>query len=420
MRYRTTPALWRRHWIPPLALLYAQLAHGFSWLLLLWIAWSGNLASALYGFAWIHTIALAWITMAALAILIHALPNFIDVEWRGESAARWSIAGYGAGVALLIFGFLGNSNLLPAAGTLVLASLLVYLTVAFATMGSAMRGERVQRAVARAFGGTFVFLLATAVIGSGLAWMLSGHAVPAFLFRLPAAHANLGTLGWLSLLIFGVSMRTLRPITGQVSNYRWIHIVAGSLSVIGVPLLAAGTATNLSSLEYAGAALFALAVLAYAFDTLDRVRRATNPHRPPQAFIVAGVLWFLIALAIGAGVLLGKPWQQTYGFVLLIGWVGQFVNAHLYHIGIRLLATVYRGEEDETRPQELLETRLSWYSFFAFQVAIAAVAYALLKNDPSLVARGAIFGITAWIAMVVNVLAARTRAKILPKTIVLR
>jgi predicted membrane channel-forming protein YqfA (hemolysin III family) len=283
-----------------------------------------------------------------------------------------------------------------------------------------MRGERVERAVARAFGGTFVFLLVTAVIGFGLAWMLSGHTVPAVVFALPAAHANLGTLGWLSLLIFGVSMRTLRPITGEVTNFRWMHIVVGSLAVLGVPILAAGVASNVATLTWIGAVLFVVAALGYAFDTLDRVRRARNPHRPPQAFVVAGVLWFLASLALGAGVLLGKPWQQAYGFLLLMGWVGQFVNAHLYHIGIRLLATVYRGEEDETRPQELLEARLSWYSFFAFQIAIAAVAVALVRDDASLVARGAIFGITGWIAMIANVLAARTRAKILPKTIILR
>jgi hypothetical protein len=72
---------------------------------------------------------------------------------------------------------------------------------------------------------------------------------------------------------------------------------------------------------------------------------------------------------------------------------------------------VYRGEDDETRPQELLEARLSWYSFIAFQLAIAGVSVALIESNDALVARGAIFGITAWIAMVANILAARIRAK---------
>ena len=401
----------RRHWIPPAALVYAQLAHGFSWLLILWIAWNGNLSGGLYGFAWIHAIALGWVSMAALAILMHAMPNFVDVQWRGETPARWSLAGYGIGVALLLYGFLAQPRILPAAGALVLASLLVYLACAFATLAGAFSGERVQRAVARAFSGTFAFLLATAIVGFGLAWMLGGRGFPAWLAALPPAHGSLGTLGWLALLIFGVSMRTLRPITGGGTRFRWVHIVVGSRSALGGPLLAAGTAAGLTVLSWSGGALFALAALAFAFDTLDVVLRAKNPHRPPQAFVVASVLWFLFALFLGGCVLAGKPLGQAYIFVLLLGFVGQFVNAHLYHIGIRLIATVYRGEDDETRPQELLETRLSWYSFFAFQIAIAVIVVAFLNGSNALAARGAIFGVTGWIAMLANILAARARAK---------
>lgn len=381
----------RRDWIPPAALIYAQIAHGFSWLLIFWAAWSGNLANPLYGFAWIHTVALAWVTMAALAILRYALPNFIGVPWRGETAARWSIVAYGAGVPLLIGAFLRDPVVLPFAGALVLAALAVYLGTGFATIASAMRGERVARAVARAFGGTFVFLLATAVIGFGLTLNL--------VTTLPAAHADLGTLGWLALLIFGVSMRTIRGITGEMTRFRWMHIAVGSLSVLGVPLLAAGVALHITALAWIGGALFGVAAVGYAFDTLDIVRRSSNPHRPPQAFIVAGILWFLIALAIGAGVLAGRPWQQTYGFVLLMGFVGQYVNAHMYAM----------------QPQDVLETRLSWYSFFAIQIAIAVIAAALLNESAGLAARGALFGAVGWIAMVANVLAARGRAKISPK-----
>ena len=93
----------RKHWIPPAALVYAHLAHGFSWVLLLWAAWSQSV-HGYTGFAWIHTIALGWVTMSAFAILIHAMPNFVDVEWQGEKVARWSLVAYGAGVALLLCG----------------------------------------------------------------------------------------------------------------------------------------------------------------------------------------------------------------------------------------------------------------------------------------------------------------------------
>ena len=354
--------------------------------------------------------------MSALAILLHALPNFVDAEWRGETIARWSLVAYGIGVALLLYGFLGDPRALGPAGDLLLAAIVVYVGTAFVTLAVAMRGERVQRAVARAFAGTFLFLLATVVIGYGLAGMLAGRGV-LWAASLPSAHAALGTLGWLSLLVFGVSMRTLRPIAGQATRFRWMHIVVGSLSLLGVPLLAAGLGSRHPQLAWIGGALFAIAALGYAVDTFDVLRRATVTHRPPQAFVVASVIWFLTALAIGGGVLAGAPWQGAYIFLLLIGWIGQMVVAHFHHIGVRLIATVYRGEEDETRPEALLESRLSWLAFAGFQIAIALAAVGLLRDELGLIARAGVFGFAAWIAMTANILAARARAKVQPKTI---
>jgi hypothetical protein len=385
-------------WIPPLALVFSQLAHGVSWALIFWAAGSGNFDTPFAQFAWIHTVALAWITVAALAILLHALPNFIDVEWfGGRLFPRVCIGVFAVGVALLVYSFLNAPPMLGPAASFLFAGLLGYLVTAFGTVARGMRGERVERAVSRAFGFTFLFLLATAAIGVYMAQTLD--PAPAH------AHAFLGIFGWLSLLIFGVSMRTLKPITRSGgTRFRFIHIAVGSLGLIGTIALAIGWA-------WAGGILFALGALAYAFDVFDMLVRAKNPHRPPQAFVAASILWLLAALGLGAGLLLGKPWQNAFVFALLAGWAGQMVNGHLHHIGIRLLSTLYRGEDDETQPGSLLETRLSWYTFAAFQLAIAVVLAALLQDRATLAARGAVFGFTAWIAMVANILVARYRAK---------
>jgi hypothetical protein len=234
---------------------------------------------------------------------------------------------------------------------------------------------------------------------------------------LPASHAALGTLGWLSLLIFGVSMRTLRAITGVQTRFRWMHIVVGTFAVFGVPLLAAGLAVQNSTLAWLGGALFAIAALGYAFDVFDILRRARVRHRPPQIFVAVSIVWFLAALFLGARTLGGNPWQAAYIFALLMGWIGQMVLAHFHHIGVRLIATIYRGEDDETRPQELLESRLSWFTFASFQIAIVLVVIGLRHDWLTLIARGSVFGIAGWIAMTANMLAARARAKLPPKTV---
>jgi hypothetical protein len=352
-----------------------------------------------------------------LAILLFALPNFIDVEWRGQTIARIALVFFAAGTAVLIAGFLGPAKLIAFGGCVVFAALLVYLATAFATVAAGLRGERIPRAVARAFGITLAFLLFTALLGLGLAFMLAGKPVGAWISATPPAHAALGTFGWISMLIFGVSMRTLRPITGDGTRMRWMHIAVGSFALAGIPLLAAGVASHVSWLSWIGGGLFAAGAFGYVLDVLDIVRRAVVPHRPPQAFVVASVLWLLCALVLGAGVLAGRPWEDAYIFVLLAGWAGQMVNAHMYHIGVRLIATVYRGEDDETRPQEILDARLSWFSFVSMQIAIVLVAVSLLNGSAGLAARGAVFGIGAWIAIVANMFGASLRARVLPRTI---
>jgi hypothetical protein len=403
-------SFFRKHWIPPGTLLFAQLAHAASWALIFFAAWSGRFDDPLFRFGWIHTVALGWITMAALGILLHALPNFVDVPWRGQTIARWTLPVYAAGVVLLVYGFIANAGVLGVAGSVLFAALAVYLITAFLTLGAAMRGDRVQRAVARAFIITFFVLLLTAFMGFALAFMLYGRAFWPWVPALPPAHGNLGMLGWISLLIFGVSMRTFKPITGNRTRFPIVHMIAGSLGLLGIALIAAG-------ISWSGGVLFVLAALAYVVDTFDILRRSTNRHRPPQAFITASVIWLLVALAAGCGVLLGKPWQGLYGFLLLAGWAGQMVNAHLHHIGIRLVSTVFRGEEDETEPRELLEPRLSWLAFSSFQAAIVIVAIALLNDAPGIAARGAVFGCTAWIAMTANVIVAVIRASTPPRII---
>jgi hypothetical protein len=86
------------------------------------------------------------------------------------------------------------------------------------------------------------------------------------------------------------------------------------------------------------------------------------------------------------------------------------INAHMYHIGVRVLLTVYRGDDDESGPQSVLDGRLSWCSFAAFQLAIASAATGLLAHNAALVGVGAALGFAGWIAVIVNLFGARLRA----------
>jgi hypothetical protein len=408
----------RRHWIPPGGLLFAQLCHGLSWLLLLWIAISGSIeAISPQALAWIHLVTLGWFTVAAFSILLHVVPGFTDLRWRFEGVARGSLGIFAAAVAVFTATLAVAPQFLGVPAALVLAALLAYVAAALATLAQGRSAERTERAIARALAITFLILVAVAALGMLLSLFLSGIVAAAWIARLPAAHANLGIYGWLSLLVFGVSARTIRPISGARPRSARAHVLTGTATLAGAVALSAGLGTGVAAVAWLGAILLGVGVLAYVVDIAGVLVRATNPHRPPQAFVAASLAWLLLALVLGALSLAGRPLGLAYGFAILIGWIGQMVNAHIFHIGTRVLATVYRGDDDETRPQELLDVLLEWSSFAFFQVAVAAVTYGLAADAPAFAVAGAAFGFAAWGIMLADLATARARARRVPETI---
>jgi hypothetical protein len=391
----------KRHWIPPLGLAFGQLCHGASWLLALAIALHGRPDTApLQEIAWVHLVALGWLTTTALSILLHAIPAFLDVRWRYEGMARAALFCFGAGVAAFVVAFLAWPQTLFPIGVALGAALTVYLATAWATLGAAMRSpDRVDRAVARAFAATLFLLFVTMLLGIGSASLFAGTATPRWIAQLPPAHAGIALFGWLTLLIYGVSARTLRPITGNRSRRPRLHVIAGSATLAGALFLAAGNGTTIAWLSWLGGGLIALGAAAYVVDVAAVLSGSTVTYRPPQLFIAAGVTWLLVALFIGAGVFAGAPWESAFVFVMLAGWAGQMVNGHILHIGVRLIATIYRGDDDETEPRELLDARRPWFSFVAMQTAVALVAAGLVAQFGALAVAGSAIGFMGWITL---------------------
>lgn len=402
----------RRHWIPPLGLAFGQLCHGASWILALWIALRVGVGGLLLPeIGWIHLVALGWLTMSALSILLHAIPTFLDVRWQFETIARYSLGFFAAAVAAFVAAFLAAPERLWIAAIFVVLTLTVYLATAALTLQDALRSaDRIIKAVARAFSITFFLLFVAIVLGAASAWIFSELPRPAWLFAIPPAHGSIALFGWLTLLIYGVSARTLRPIAGNRSQRPLLHVVTGTATLAGAVLLAAGAAARILWLAWLGSGFIAAGAIAYGVDVATILAGATVTHRVPQCFVGAAVAWLAAALLLGAGVLSGMPWQTAFGFVMLAGWAGQMVNGHIFHIGVRLIATIYRGDEDETPPEELLDGRLTWSAFAAMQFAVACVAGGLLFENAAVVAAGAALGIVGWVAIVTAIGAARTKA----------
>lgn len=394
-----------RGWIPPLPLACGMASFGLSWIALFALARTGQLGPSLPALGWVHLVALAWITTVALAVLLHAVPGFLDVEWTGwgAGAARaCTIVFAGASLALAAGFWCRAIWLLEVAGTIALCALVVYAFAIARPIASAMRGERAARAVARAFAGIVLLLVVAASLGVVFAYALGGRLSPAVLSGAPQAHALLGIGGWLTLLVAGVSARTMGPIAGVRSRLPALHIGGSSSLLAGTLVAAYGAATASTPVAFAGAVLLAIGALLFAIDIVDVLVRARVAHRPPQLLMACAAGWAMAAAGLLLASVLGAPLAEAAIYAALIGWVGSAVVAHLHHIGVRVVLTSLRGEDDETRPGSVLGGRLSWSAFGLYQLAALGGTIALAMDSPALLESAACAGGLAFLAMAAN------------------
>ena len=397
-------------WIPPQGLVFGQLAHGASWIVLLVLALQGVSEGGFPALGWLHLVALGWLTMTALSVLFHVVPAFTDVVWRWEVLARGSLVVYAAGVLVLVVALFADArSLLPWGGSLIVLALAGYALPAALTLRVALRNGSLEAGIARGLATTLTWLLVAAALGFAFSWAFDGR-LPRSILSLAPVHADVALIGWLTALVMGVSARTVAPIAGARSRAAWRHVTAVSAEIAGMIVLAAAWTLGAPAVMWIGVAIVGFGVAIYVADLASVLRHATVRHRPPQAFLVAGALWLTCAFVLFVAALCGAPCMPALVFVALIGWIGQMVNGHLHHIGVRLIATIYRGDDDETRPGELLSPALSWIAFAAFQVALLLGAGGSIEHVSPLVAAGAAAGLAGWTAMAANTAMAVRRA----------
>ena len=396
-----------RFWIPPLPLVAGLAFQVLAWCLVLRHAVSPSFGLEL---AWVHAVALGWLTLTALAILLHVIPGFTDLAWRAEGVARIAVLVVCVAAFALVVSFAANA---PAgvgyAATLLAAAIVLYAASAIWTL-SGPAPDRRSATIARGLAIAIAALVATALLGGALAMAFAGSDPR--LFAAAPSHAVLGIVAWLTILVTGVSSRTFRPLLGAQSRWPLAHVIAGAGVFVGAVVAAASAPWSLAVFR-AGMLIASIGASAYAIDAADILRRAQSPHRAARAFVTASILWLAIAIALGLAATWGAPVAPAAVVVALAGWLGQMVNAHLHHLGIRVVSTFVLGEDDETRPWTLLAPGLSWAAFGTAQVAVLCTALRSIGAPPVFAWFGGAAGLLATVAMIANASTAVRRARAL-------
>ncbi|MBU6428765.1 MAG: hypothetical protein KGR26_07145 [Cyanobacteria bacterium REEB65] len=404
-----------RPWLPPVPLVGSQVALGCSWGLLAVLAAHHSLTFSLPGLAWVHLVALGWLSLLALTILFHVIPGFLDVQIPVEGLARWMLGLFMVGVALLVVGFWQQQvDGIAWGGAVVSIGLLGVVGPFVGAIGRyAMSRHGEPNLPPAPFFGAFMAVFVALAVAAGIGLAMAGSLDrwwSAAVLALAPVHAHLAAGGWLTLLVMGVSMRTLVRLTGVRRSSPALHWLGSTGFLVGILLVAWGLAADFRFAAVGGALLCALACLAYVMESGRMVLRSGDPHAPVRAFLASALAYLLVAAALGLLILAGHAdFGPAYVYVALIGWLGQMVAGHSHHIPIRFLLTQIRGEHDDTEPGEVLVLPLSWTTWAAAQGAVIMGAAGLLAGHATLVELAAACGLLSWLAQMLNfTLAART------------
>jgi len=355
--------------------------------------------------AFVHLTLLGWVTILAVGVLYQMLPVIQQVALWGEASGPFVLGGLAGGTATLAAGlWTFRVPWLIVGGTLVVAALVIFLVAMAGTLRRVTAWNLKGVYVAFALG----YLALTVVLGLTMALNFRFGFLGPAMGRLLVVHAHLGVIGWLTLLIVGVSYQ-LVPMFGLAHGYseRPARLV---LILLNVGLLALAVAVLMDAAPWASA-LAALPILVglalYVWDMVRIIRRRMRRRMDiGLRYMLASLVYLLAAAATGVGLLARLPaerWAIAYGYLAIGGWVSLVVIGMAHKI-VPLLVWHVRfgrrlGLEQVPLPNDLLSERLGLVVLGLWNVGVVgAVTGSVVRLAVVAQVGSAVVALAAWLA----------------------
>ncbi len=384
------------------ALVFAVLAFGFA------AAYAPSFLEAVFLtphlLAVTHLTALGWLTMVAMGALYQFVPVVLDVGVFSERLGKVQFYAYLAGVAGLAYdmGAGRMQTLAWPAGALVLAIGLFLYNMA-RTLARVERWPLTGWYILAALASLGLVVAA----GFTLALNLTLGFVPLSQLAFVEAHAHLAALGWLGLLVIGVSYK-LTPMFALSHPFEEWRLGRAVFTLLtgGVAALFTTLVLRLGRGPLLGCwVIIAAGVSLYAWDyaTMLRVRRR-RPIDLTQQHNIAGVACLTLATLLGLALVLTPAdaevhprLQLAYAVIALGGWLGLTTLGQLYKI-VPFLVWTHRfaprtGKEKVPLLKDLYPQRLAHAGFVALLLGLVlAVAGIVTGLRPGVEAGFALAG----------------------------
>jgi hypothetical protein len=349
-----------------------------------------------------HCFTLGWLTMTIFGALYQLLPVALGVSIASERWGHVSFWLFAPGVACFATGVATSSLVLRHIGIGCLAvgiiCLIVNVTLSLRRVPAANRNV-IWAAITIAL----TFLATTLVLGVILVHNLHTGFLQTWRIRVLATHLHVALIGWVFMMIVGVSHRLLPMfLLAHEAETRWTRRALTFLS-IGVVVLVSGFLLDQARLHtvlcWTGVIVIECGIICFLKQAIHFYRVRTRPRLDAGLRHAAVALVFLsMSAALAPIVLLRGIGEQrldiTYIVLGVLGGLALYVVGQFYKI-VPFLAWISRFRNDIGKRRvptiaALYSQQIANTDLLLFVVAVGALALGILTGAAAIVRTAAV------------------------------
>jgi len=349
---------------------------------------------------WVHLFLLGFVMVIIFGAMAQLIPVVLEVGHAVVDLYYVILPLLVIGTVGMIIGFWVNPAILPYGGVLVLTSMIIFASEAFATL----RKTEINTITVKTVAVSNSYLLLGILTGFAIALGLSG-AISIDVDTMLKAHVYAVLGGFVLLTIMGLSL-TLIPMFSLAHGFDETPIKRGfNLVAIGVGVVFIGALIGKNIVQWLGYITTIVGIGFYIYQIYLIYKLTVRKELDIWAkSMIFGFSSLILSILLGVIYLFGasSSWLHTSVWFLMLGFIGFLINGHLYKI-VPFLVWFERfaplvGKEKVPMLHEMYPkgqaSMMFWFSSIGTVIGGIGILFQndyLFKSGASLLMFGAIF-----------------------------
>ena len=342
-----------------------------------------------------HLFTLGWLTLTIFGAMAQISPMALGAPVR---SVRWAHVAFWVlppSIALFAYGVATSSMNATSIGV---GGVAVGIALNVGNFGASLTRARTRDVTWAGLVIGLAFLASTLVLGMVLAHNLHYGSLAAARARVLSAHLHVAIVGWVLVVIVGVSNRMLPMfLIARGATATWSRRSVALLTA-GVPVLAFGLADGWPAVTWTGAALVEAGVCAFLWQAWTFIRiRTRRALDSGMRFAAAGLAYLIVAAVLGPLALVygaAAPRLATaYVATALLGALTLYVVGHYYRVASMLVWSLrfagHAGRGPVRAATDLYSARLVHVQLACMAGGVALVVAGIGAASPALARAGA-------------------------------